>query len=113
MADQIANLFLDIGVSFSADVDVTDNEENPLDLTDWTARANMSKGYSPTQARIPFNINQFNAEGIVTISLTPAQTALLEEGRYVYDVDIVNNVDGSIIRVVEGIITVSPTVSGI
>ena len=113
MADQIANLFLDIGASFSTDVNVTDNNENPLDLTDWTARGSMSKGYSPTQLRTYFNINQFNAEGIVTISLTPTQSALLEEGRYVYDVDIVNNIDGSVIKVVEGIITVSPAVSGI
>jgi len=110
MADQIANLFLDAGATFSSDVNVTDNEENPLDLTDWTAKANLSKSYSPTQPKIPFNIVKYNAEGIVAISLTPEQTILLEEGRYVYNLDIVNNIDNSVIRVLEGIITVTPAV---
>lgn len=110
MADQIANLFLDQGASFSSDIDVTDNEENPLDLTDWTAKGSLSKGYSPTQLRIPFTITQYNTDGIITISLTPEQTILLEEGRYVYNVDIVNNFDNSVIRVLEGIITVTPAV---
>ena len=110
MASQIANLFLDAGTSFSSDIDVTDNENNPLDLTEWTARGSLSKSYSPTQPRVPFTINEYNVDGIVTISLTPEQTALLEEGRYVYNVDIVNKIDGSIIRVVEGIITVTPAV---
>jgi hypothetical protein len=47
--------------------------------------------------------------GVITLSLTNAQTANLVAGRYVYDVEIS---DGTTIsRVVEGIITVTPNVT--
>jgi hypothetical protein len=48
--------------------------------------------------------------GQITISLTDAQTALLEDGRYVYDLVVTDN-SGIKTRVVEGIATVTPGVS--
>jgi len=109
----IANLTLDAGASFSSNVDVTLADNSPYDLTNYTVQANMSKGYARTQNRIPFNITTGNIEGIITISLTPEQTIELEEGRYVYDVQITNTISGEVTRVIEGIITVNPSVSAI
>jgi hypothetical protein len=107
MANQIANLFFDKGTTFSSDVDVTDNAGNPLDLTDWTPSGYMSKGYSTTQSKVPFTFYTDNANGVITIVLTPTQTAALDAGRYVYNVDITSRSDNSVIGVVEGIITVN------
>ena len=49
-------------------------------------------------------------ESQITISLTDTQTAALESGRYVYDL-VITDASGSKTRVVEGIATVSPSVS--
>ena len=46
--------------------------------------------------------------GEITISLTPTQTAALEEGRFVYDVELTKTSDSSVTRVIQGIVTVSP-----
>ena len=48
--------------------------------------------------------------GQITISLTDVQTAALEDGRYVYDL-VITDSSGIKTRVVEGIATVSPSVS--
>jgi hypothetical protein len=41
--------------------------------------------------------------------MTPANTANLKAGRYVYDLLITNNSDGIKTRVVEGIVVVTPS----
>ena len=77
----------------------------------------MKKTYnsdsSDTQA---FNavVSSPAADGIVTLSLTNAQTNALKAGRYVYDVEIsFNDSSGSTIveRILEGKIQVTPSVT--
>jgi hypothetical protein len=107
----IANLSLDAGASFSSDVDVKTEDGSPFDLTGYTIQANLSKGYSYTKNRIAFTSTHDDLNGIITISLTPEQTIQLEEGRYVYDVQVTNTGTGLVTRIIEGIITVNPSVS--
>jgi hypothetical protein len=45
----------------------------------------------------------------VTLTLNADQTNGLEEGRYVYDVEILKTSDSTVTRVVEGIVTVYPS----
>lgn len=107
----IANLSIDAGASFSSDVDVQNDDGSVFDLTGYTAQGKMSKGYSTTYERVYFDIVVYEADGIVTIKLDPAATSQLEDGRWVYDVEITNTADSTVTRVVEGIITVYPSVS--
>ena len=109
----IANLTIDAGASFSSDVDVLDNDGNVFNLVGYTAEGKMSKGYSETYPRVYFDITVYETDGIVTISLAPEDTIQLEEGRWVYDVQITETSTGAVTRVVEGMITVYPSVSGI
>lgn len=106
----IANLSIDAGASFSSDVLVQNDDGSAFNLSGYTAQAKMSKGYSVTYERVYFDITIYEADGIVTIKLNPATTALLEDGRWVYDVEITNTADSTVTRVVEGIITVNPSV---
>lgn len=107
----IANLLIDAGASFSSDVNVDNDDGTPFDLTGYTARGKMSKGYSSTNTRVFFDTNISPSLGLITISLDPTATAQLEDGRWVYDVEISNSADSTVTRVVEGIITVFPSVS--
>ena len=109
----IANLTMDQGATFTSDVTVKDANANAFNLTGYTASAKMATGYSSTRTRttITCNINGDPTTGIVTMSLTADQTAALEEGRYVYDLEILQTSSSTITRVIEGVITIRPQVT--
>jgi hypothetical protein len=109
----IANLTLDQGATFSSDVTVKDANGNAFDLTGYTASAKMAKGFASTKTRttITCTVNGDPTTGIVTMSLTADQTAVLEEGRYVYDLEILQTSSSTITRVIEGVITIRPQVT--
>jgi hypothetical protein len=106
-----ANLRIEQGATFSADITVKDTNGDALNLTNYTAISKIAKGYTSTQTRRFLTTSIATpSNGIVTISLTADETETLEEGRYVYDVQI-TDASSTVTRVVEGIITISPGVS--
>ena len=109
----IANLTLDQGATFNSDVTVKDSNGNAFNLTGYTASAKMAKGYSSTRTRtsLTCTISTPATSGIVTLALTADQTTSLEDGRYVYDLEILQTSSSTVTRVIEGIITVRPQVS--
>ena len=109
----IANLTIDQGATFNSDVTVKDSNGNAFDLTGYTAQAKMAKGFSSTRTRTSMTctISTPATTGVVTLALTADQTSQLEEGRYVYDLEILQTSSSTITRVIEGIITVRPQVT--
>jgi|TARA_B110000259_G_scaffold143807_1_gene161953 hypothetical protein len=108
------NLRIDQGTTFSTDVTVWANTGDAFDLTGYTASAKMAQGYASTRTRTTFTTYIANdaTSGVVTLSLSADQTNALEApARYVFDVEILKQSDSTITRVVEGIITVSPSVT--
>jgi hypothetical protein len=108
----VANLTIDQGATFTSDITVKDINGEIFDLTGYTAVAKMAKGYSSTRTRTTMTTTfaTDRTTGVLTISLTNAQTAALDAERYVYDVEIISGT-GTVTRVLEGIITVRPEVS--
>ena len=109
----IANLSIDQGASFSQDVTVKDANNNAFNLTGYTAAAKMAKGYASTRTRttITATISGDPTTGVVTLSMTAADTASLDAERYVYDLEITQTSSGQVTRVIEGIISVRPQVT--
>jgi len=109
----IANLSIDQGASFSSDVTVKDANNNAFNLTGYTAAAKMAKGYASTRTRttITATISGDPTTGVVTLSMTSADTASLDAERYVYDLEITQTSTGTVTRVIEGIISVRPQVT--
>jgi len=109
----IANLSIDQGATFTSDVTVKDANDNPFDLTGYTAAAKLAKGYASTRTRTDFTttVAADPTTGVVTLSLTSTQTAALDAERYVYDLEITQTSSGSVTRVIEGIISVRPQVT--
>ena len=109
----IANLTLDQGATFNSDVTVKDANGNAFDLTGYTASAKMAKGFASTKTRttITCTVNGDPTTGIVTMSLSADETSTCEEGRYVYDLEILQTSSSTITRVIEGVITVRPQVT--
>ena len=96
----IANLSMDQGATFSTVITVYQND-SILNLSGYTAAAQIRKSYSSSSSTaFTTAIDSDTSTGKITLSLTPTQTAALEEGRYVYDLEITN--DQERIRLVEG-----------
>jgi hypothetical protein len=88
----LTNIFIDQGATFSTSVTITDEEGNALDLTNYSAQAQLRKTYdSLTSVDFSTTIAADPLSGLISLELTAAQTAALEAGRYVYDLVITSN----------------------
>lgn len=107
----ISNIFINQGANFTTTVTISDSDGSALDLTSYTALAQIRKTYESTTATdFTSTFDADRTTGKITISLTDTQTSGLDSGRYVYDLLITDTSDEKT-RVVEGIATVNPSVS--
>ena len=106
----ISNIFIDQGADFTTTVTVTDANGDAVSLAGYSAAAQIRKSHSSSTSTA-FTASISNASGgEITITLSDTQTAALEAGRYVYDV-LITASGGDKTRVVEGQVTVNPSVT--
>ena len=106
----ISNIFIDQGATFTTTVTVTDANGDAVNLSGYSVAAQIRKTFLSSTATA-FTASISNASsGEITISLTPTQTTALEAGRFVYDV-LITASGGTKTRVVEGQVTVNPSVT--
>lgn len=105
---QKANLLIDQGSNFSTTLDILDEEGNSIDLSTYSASGQIRKHYT-SSTKVDFVISM-TASGIMTISLPASNSNAMDPGRYVYDVELTSNT-GDVSRVVEGIVTITPSVT--
>jgi hypothetical protein len=104
-----SNLVLNQGDTYSVTLNLTDENGDRLDLADYTASAAMKKWYT-SNTKYDFNTSINTQSGSITLEMDANVTANIASGRYVYDVDITDGI--SISRIVEGLVYVSPAVTG-
>lgn len=105
-----ANIVIDQGATFEVELDLTDENGDVLPITGYTANAQMRKWYTSSNSMV-FTTSLDPLNGKVNLSLTANQTATLTAGRYVYDVELTEPNAGTVSRIVEGIVTVTPNVT--
>ena len=106
----IANLSMDQGATFSTVITVYQND-SILNLSGYTAAAQIRKSYSSSSSTaFTTTIDSDTSTGKITLSLTPTQAAALEEGRYVYDLEITAS-DSTVTRPIQGTVIVRPNVT--
>jgi hypothetical protein len=105
-----ANLVIDQGTTFSSDLFLTDENGDVLNLVGYSANASIKKWYT-SQTYVPFTVSINTTSGTITLSLAASVSANLQSGRYVYDVNLTQTSTNAISRIVEGIITVTPSVT--
>ena len=114
---QYEELTIDKGTDVTLQLELEDTNGNPKNLTNYTVAGKVKKTYNTSDS----DATSFTAEvkapatgGVVNLSLSNTQTDALKAGRYVYDVEI-SFVDSDaqtvIERVLEGTITVTPSVT--
>ena len=104
----VQNIVIDQGPTFSLDINLTNDDASAKDLTSYTVASQMRKSYEAS-ASTSFTCVKVDNTGKVTISLSAVQTAALKPGRYVYDVEITSA--SETLRVLEGLVTVTPEVT--
>ena len=103
------NIVIDQGTTFQTSINVTDSEEVAVDLTGYSASAQMRKHYTSSNA-FSFTTSISPSLGIVTLSMTANVTNTIAPGRYMYDCELTDT-NGAVTRLVEGIVTVTPGVT--
>lgn len=115
---QYEEFTIDQGADIAIEIKCIDPETNSAkNLTNHSVSAKLKKNYNSDSADTTTFTSIVAAPataGIITISLTNAQTDLLKAGRYVYDVELsfVDSSNNTIIeRILEGRIQVTPSVT--
>ena len=103
------NLYVEAGATFSRDVTYTNADGTVFDLTDYTAELQVRETASSASAVITKTPTITVLTGVVSWAFTAAETSGLTASKYVYAIELTHT-DGTVIRFIEGDITVSPEV---
>lgn len=108
---QRQNITIDQGSDFEASITLFNLDDTPFDLANYTVTGQIRKYTYSNTATVSFstNVNSNTATGKFNISLDSNTTSTIDEGEYVYDIQISNS--NNVYRVVEGYARVSPSVT--
>ena len=107
----ILNQIVDQGSTWSKQITVYETDGTTIqNLTGYTVASQLRKNYTSTAYTTINATNNSPTSGIIIMSLTATQTAALKSGRFVYDLQI-TAADGTVTRVIEGVITLRPEVT--
>lgn len=106
-------LFLEQGASFNTTIYLDDVYGENYNLQNYSASSQIRKSYYSSNATATFDTTVYGVDGQISLRLDTNTTANIYPGRYLYDVVIYSNTDAAnnTIRVLEGIINVTPRVT--
>ena len=106
----VSNLYIDQGADFSTTISLTDSNGQVLSLTGYSAVGQIRKTYGSSSVAATFGTSLSAATGQITLTLTDTVTGGMSSGRYVYDI-IITDSSGDKTRILEGQVTITPSVS--
>lgn len=111
------DITIEQGASFGFTITMTNEDATPFDLTSWTPRSMIRKKYTDVTATANLTTDVIPA-GVgdtvpykITVSMTPANTANIAAGIYVWDLEIATAANADVRRLLKGICTVDPEVT--
>ena len=106
-----AELTLDQGTTFSATIELTNDDNTPIDVTDCEFSAQVRKSFYSGNTAAELTVTAVDTpNGVITLSLSAEETSNVKPGRYLYDLKMLNSANVTS-RVIEGILTVTPQVT--
>ena len=101
---------LEQGTTFSREITVQDSG-SAMNLTGYTPRMQMRSTHDSSTIALTFTASVSNAsQGKISLTATDTLTSAVEEGIYVYDLEIESS-GGTVTRLMEGNVTVTPEVT--
>jgi hypothetical protein len=110
------DISIDQGATFILSFTVKNDDGTVFNLTGYTGRGQIRRLVQTISTVAIFAVAKTATptDGRLTVTLTPAQTALLEDRPYVYDVEVYKGTPGSetdVKRLLSGNVTVNPSVT--
>jgi hypothetical protein len=106
------NFTIDQGATVALAIQYQDATGNPFNLTSMSLASQAKTAYAAPSASFAFSVPVTSAvNGQFLLSLAPSQSAAIPAGNYVYDVVMNNPATGEELRLLEGILTISPGVT--
>jgi hypothetical protein len=111
MAEYV-ELYIDQGTDFITTITVNDDDTNlPVGQAGVNVASHIKRSLLSTNAYASFACSVSDpANGEITISMTSANTANLRPGRYFFDINTTSG--GLRTRLIEGIVIVTPAITG-
>ena len=110
MAAGTYNFILEQGATFSRILTLKENN-SAMNLTNFSVASKMRSTHDTSTVAGTFTCTISDATGgVITMNMTPSTTGAIEEGMYVYDIEITSGA-GAVTRLMEGNITVNPEVT--
>ena len=104
------NFILEQGATFNRQLTVKD-DGSAMNLTGYSVASKMRSTHDSSTVVGTFTCTISNATGgIITMSMTNSVTGAIEEGIYVYDLEMTSG-SGVVTRLMEGTVTVNPEVT--
>jgi len=104
-------LTIDQNTTFTSTFDLANDDGTAMDVTNYTFKSEIRKSYYSTNPTANLQITAIDsANGHLLIRAEATETQNVKPGRYLYDVKMTKD-NGDIIRVIEGIVTITPSVS--
>mgnify|MGYP000449878673 CR=1 FL=1 len=104
------NFILEQGATFNRILTLKENNA-VMDLTGYSVASKMRSTHDSSTVVGTFTCTISDASGgKITMNMTATTTAAIEEGMYVYDIEITSSA-GTVTRLMEGSVTVTPEVT--
>lgn len=100
------------GSYFRYSVNIKSTDGTAYDFTDHTLAAVMKKNYASSAVAATFTVEAVGSDGEIRMALAAPDTLSIKHGRYVFDI-IMQTPDSQTHRIVEGVVTLSPSVTTI
>tara|TARA_R110002020_G_scaffold158475_1_gene341636 strand:- start:390 stop:725 length:336 start_codon:yes stop_codon:yes gene_type:complete len=110
MAAGTYNFILEQGATFTRTLTVKENN-SAMNLSGYSVASKMRSTHDSSTVVGTFTCTISNASGgVITMNMTANTTSAIEEGIYVYDIEITSSA-GTVTRLMEGNVTVNPEVT--
>ncbi len=107
-----AELTIDQGATFTSTINLTNDDNSAMNLANSIFTCQIRKSYysSNVTANVTATVEDA-ANGLIRLSIDAANTSTIKPGRYLYDLKMVDTQANTYVRVIEGIVTVTPQVT--
>lgn len=105
-----ANIYIDKGADFNVEIQIFDENEDPLTISTSSFYADLRKVYSSSAPVGSFGIQKNTTS--INLFMNANTTADFEPGKYQYDVLMVNS-GGETYKILEGLAFVTSTITRI
>lgn len=114
MSVGFSDLYIEQGTTVNLQLSLEDYFDDMFDISNFTVQSQARTSYTAANATISFNASVYDgANGVIQLSLDAYTCSTIPSGRYFYDVILIDQGSGSITRILEGILYVSPQITQI